>query len=304
MKPAVEGTIAALPDFAAGLPDAKLSDTEFELFRALVYARAGIALGPHKRHLLHARLSRRLRVLGLGSFKAYYDYLMDPVHADEVVRFVNAITTNKTDFFREPHHFTYLAERWARERQAESGRGASRRLRIWCAASSTGEEPYTIAMVLSEAGLVPPAWDLKILASDIDTDVLGQASDGIYPMERTAPIPEPLLKRYFLRRVAGKTEVRVRPELRQLITFRQVNLVASPWPFRGPFDAIFCRNTLIYFDREKQRSILERLVAVLRPGGVLFLGHAESIFGLVEGLTHLGNTIYRRTGGAGQGERT
>lgn len=297
------GTIVTLPDFAAGLPDAKLSDTEFELFRGLVYTHAGIALGPHKRHLLHARLSRRLRALGLGSFKAYYDYLVDPAHADEVVRFVNAITTNKTDFFREPHHFTYLAERWAGERQAEASRGGSRRLRVWCAASSTGEEPYTIAMVLSEAGMVPPAWDLKILASDIDTDVLGQASEGIYSMERVAPIPEPLLKRYFLRRVGEKAAVRVRPELRDLITFRQVNLVECPWPFRGPFDLIFCRNTLIYFDREKQRSILERLVAVLRPGGVLFLGHAESIFGLVEGLTHLGNTIYTRSRTASQGER-
>lgn len=297
------GPLPTLPDFAAGLQNARLSDDEFQLFRSLVYAHAGIALGPHKRHLLHARLSRRLRALGLASFKEYYDYLVDPAHGDEVVRFVNAITTNKTDFFREAHHFAYLKDRWAVERQAEATRGGSRRLRVWCAASSTGEEPYTIAMVLSEAGLVPPAWDLKILASDIDTDVLSAAREGIYSLDRAAPIPESLLKRYFLRRVGEKTEVRARPELRALITFRQVNLVEVPWPFRGPFDVIFCRNTLIYFDRDKQRSILERLVGVLRPGGILFLGHAESIFGLVEGLTHLGNTIYMRSPGTARGER-
>jgi chemotaxis protein methyltransferase CheR len=291
----------AAPPLPAG--DTALSEREFELFRRLIYTRTGIALGPQKRPLLRARLHGRLRALGIASFGEYYRYLTDGAQPGEMTTFINAITTNKTDFFREPHHFSFLSERWAPARRAATVSGESRRIRIWSAACSTGEEAYTLAMVLSEARLVPPLFDMRILASDIDTQVLRHASEGIYARERVAPIPVPLLRRYFLRSTAEPTQLRVRPELRQLVTFRQINLADAHWPIRAHFDVIFCRNALIYFDRPGQRAVLQRLLAVLKPDGLLFLGHAESVFGLEEGLVHLGNTIYTRSSGGAVGRR-
>jgi chemotaxis protein methyltransferase CheR len=281
----------------------EITDREFDLFRRLVHERTGIALGPHKRHLLRARLGRRLRAFGFATFGEYYDYLVDPDAGggEEMTAFINAITTNKTDFFRESHHFDYLAGRWAAERRAEAHRTGRRRLRLWSAACSSGEEPYTLAMTLTEAQLVPPTWDTRILASDIDTDMLEQAAAGIYPLERTAPIAPELLRRYFIRHGTGEAaEVRVRPELRSLITVRRINLADPAWPIRARFDVIFCRNALIYFGRALQKNILERLVSLLEPGGLLFLGHAESVYGLIDGLQHLGNTIYAVAGDAGR----
>jgi chemotaxis protein methyltransferase CheR len=279
------------------LGDLTLPDREFARFRALVYERTGIALGPHKRQLLRARLARRLRAVGLATFAEYYAYLTDPEAggAEEMVHFVNAITTNKTDFFREPHHFEYLLHRWAPARHAEAERGGPRRLRLWSAACSSGEEAYTLAMVLTEARLVPPAWDTRILASDIDTEMLAQAADAVYGPERLAPVPRALAARSFVSRAGRRGgDVRVRPELREMVTLRRINLAEPAWPIRTRFHAILCRNALIYFDRTMQKRILETLVSFLEPGGLLFLGHAESVFGLVDGLTHLGNTIYAR----------
>jgi chemotaxis protein methyltransferase CheR len=292
---------ALLDESTAG--DFVISDREFELFRALVHERTGISLGPHKRHLLRARLGRRLRALGLATFAAYYEYLTDAAGGgDEMVSFINAITTNKTDFFREAHHFEYLGGRWAQARRSDGDRTGRRRLRLWSAASSSGEEVYTLAMVLAEAKLVPPAWDTRLLASDIDTDMLAQTSAAIYPMDRIGPVPPELLKRYFLRRADRLSdEVRIRQELRALVTVRRINLAEAQWPIRTRFDVIFCRNALIYFDRAMQKSILEHLLGYLEPGGLLFLGHAESVYGLVEDLAHLGNTIYARSADVRQG---
>jgi chemotaxis protein methyltransferase CheR len=286
---------------ALGPLELSLTDREFEIFRRLVYERTGIALGPHKRHLLRARLGRRLRALGCTTFSQYHQYLMDPGAggADEMRAFINAITTNKTDFFREGHHFQFLSGPWAEARRADGDRTGRRRLRFWSAACSSGEEPYTLAIVLNEARLVPPLWDTRILASDIDTNVLAQTEGGVYAMERAAPIPRDLLRRYFLHREGPDgEEVRVRPQLQQLLTVRRINLADPVWPLRSRFDVIFCRNALIYFDRTMQKNILERLVSLLEPGGLLFLGHAESVFGLIDGLAHLGNTIYARAGEA------
>jgi len=278
--------------------DLAISDHEFALFRDLVREHAGITLGAHKRHLLRARLGRRLRALGMDTFAEYYQYLTDPElgGAAELITFINAITTHKTDFFREPHHFEYLTRRWASPLRAATERGGQRRLRLWSAACSSGEEPYTLAMVLAEAGLTGPGWDTRILASDIDTDCLAQTESGVYPTDRVTPVRPDLLKRYFLRGTGRYgAEVRVRPELRALVTVRRINLAESTWPIHARFHVIFCRNALIYFDRTMQKAILERLVSFLEPGGLLFLGHAESVFGLVDGLSHLGNTIYART---------
>ena len=289
-------TPAGLPLAGDALGDLPITDREFARFRALVYERTGIALGPHKRHLLRARLGRRLRALGLATFSAYYDYLTHPATGpEEMVAFINAITTNKTDFFREPHHFAFLGGRWAEARRAEAERTGRRRLRLWSAACSSGEEAYTLAMVLSEARLVPPLWDTRILASDIDTEMLAQAAAGVYARERTHPVPPELRARYFVRRRDAEGDaLGVRPELRALVTVRRINLAEPEWPIRTRFDVILCRNALIYFDRPMQRRIVERLVALLGPGGLLVRGHAESLYGLVDGVVHLGQTIYAR----------
>jgi len=278
--------------------DIEVTDREFALFRELIAAQAGITLNEHKRHLLRARLGKRLRDLGLTSFSAYYEYLIQgDTSGEEMIRFINAITTNKTDFFREPHHFRYLEEQWAPTRRALAANRGDRRVRFWSAACSSGEEPYTLAMVLSESLRRESGWDVKILASDLDTDILARAEAGIFPLDRCNAIPAPLLRRYFLRGVGAKAElVKVRRELRELVTFRRINFNDASWPIRCQFDGIFCRNVLIYFNRETQQRILERLLRFLKPDGVLFLGHSESVFGLVDGLQHLGNTIYMQVG--------
>lgn len=280
------------------LQDIEISDREFTLFRELIAVQTGIILNDHKRHLLRARLGKRLRSLGLESFSAYYEYLtQSEPSGQEMMRFINAMTTNKTDFFREPHHFNFLQERWAPARRALAARTSDRTVRFWSAGCSSGEEPYTLAMVLNESLGNEPGWDVKILASDLDTDILARANAGIYPSERIGVIPPSLLKRYFLRGIRDNVGVvKVRRELGDMITFRRINFNDASWPIRSKFDGIFCRNVLIYFSREAQQHILERLLACLKPDGVLFLGHSESIFGLVDGLQHLGNTIYARAG--------
>jgi chemotaxis protein methyltransferase CheR len=282
------------PPAAAPPDDGALTERDFERFRRLAREQAGIALGPHKRPLLRARLDRRLRALGLGSFRAYHAYLTDGRHPEELERFVNALTTNKTAFFREPHHFAFLGGPWAAERQAAAARGGARRLRLWSAACSTGEEAYSLAIALMEARLGPPGWDLRILASDIDTEVLAQAREGVYPAERLVPVPAALRARYFLWRRGTADRVRVRPELGALLTWRRINLADPVWPVRGPLDAILCRNTLIYFDRPTQQALLARFHRLLRPDGVLLLGHSESIIGLSRSFLSLGGTVYRR----------
>jgi chemotaxis protein methyltransferase CheR len=274
--------------------DPPISEAEFEALRALIHAVTGIALGPGKRGLVQARLRRRLRALGLASYGAYYRYLTDGAAVgEELTRFVNAITTNKTEFFREAHHFRHLAEQWAPAVAARAQTGA-RRVRLWSAACSTGEEAYTIAMTAREA--LGPHWDLRILASDVDTEVLARAVEGCYTAAQLAPVPAPLRQRYFTRDAAGGG--RVRDELGALVAFRRINLKDDPWPIRTRFDAIFCRNVLIYFDREGQRRLLGRLAELLVEDGLLFLGHSEGVFGLLEGVRHVGHTIYRKTAGA------
>jgi len=279
-----------------------ITSQEFLLFRDLVYAHTGIALGPHKREMLKARLSRRLTALDLPNFGAYYRYLReeDP-NGEERARFVNAMTTKVTGFFREEHHFKYLTERWVPVRREQALQGGSRRIRIWSAGCSTGEEPYTIALTLRDclaAGLA--SWDVRILASDIDTDALARASRGTYPVERAAPIPERLLARHLLRGTGANAGfLRVRPELQALITFRRINLMEDPWLIHTRFDAIFCRNVLIYFDRPTQQHLVNRLTHLLHEDGLLFLGHSESLHGMCPELEHVENTIYRRVGFAG-----
>jgi chemotaxis protein methyltransferase CheR len=293
-------------DSGEALPEFVLTDSEFELLRRLVLAQTGIALGPHKREMLKARLGRRLRALGLARFLDYYRLLSegDP-GGEELTRFVNAVTTNVTDFFREPHHFRFLAEQWLPRLRQRAGRDGERRLRVWSAGCSTGEEPYTIAFTLREAlGAAAGCWNVRVLASDIDTDALARAAAGVYPAARAATVPPALRRRFLLKGTGANSDlVCVRPEVRGLVAFRRINLIDDPWPVHTSFDAIFCRNVLIYFDRPTQQRLLERLLRFLHDDGLLFLGHSESLNGLFAGMKHLENTVYQRTrsGAAGGG---
>jgi chemotaxis protein methyltransferase CheR len=272
-----------------------LGDKEFEFIRVVMGENAGIVLGPNKRHLVQGRLARRLRELGLPSYEAYCDYLRDS-GPEELVGLINALTTNVTSFFRENHHFEALAETVLPE--AMKRNAASRRLRIWSAGCSTGEEPYCIAMVASEVLPASQRWDLKILATDIDSDVVRHAEAGIYPLERLQSVPAARLKAHF-RKGSGEHsgQVIVKPELRSLITFRTLNLMHT-WPMRGPFDVIFCRNVMIYFDQATRERIVGRFAELLAPGGYLCIGHSESIHGGTAPLRLVGKTIYRRVSGA------
>ncbi len=263
---------------------------DFEHARRLIHERAGIALAEGKTEMVYCRLARRLRSLGLEAFAPYLARLDDPSHP-EWEHFVNALTTNQTEFFREAHHFPVLAEHARR-----SGR---RPLQVWSAAAATGEEPYSIAVALCEAfaSLEPP---VRILATDLDTAVLEKAREGVYALERVASVEPGRLKRFFLKgKGAREGQVRVRPEVRALVDFRWLNLRETGWEIEGSFDAIFCRNVLIYFDKPTQRAVLERLVARLAPEGLYFAGHSESLLHASDLLAPCGRTVYRRAGPAG-----
>ena len=260
---------------------------DFERVRKLIYDHAGIALSPQKEDMVYSRLARRLRVVGLTNFDDYLA-LLERGDESEWESFVNSLTTNLTSFFREEHHFPLLQE-YLRPRMKNT------HLAIWCSAASTGEEPYTLAITVAELfGRIPS--NVKILASDLDTQVLDKARLGVYSLERVEKLPEKLLQKYFLRGSgAQEGQVRVRPELQAMLTFRQVNLLDASWPMRGPFDVIFCRNVMIYFDKETQYAILDKFVPLMAPDGLLFAGHSES-FQQAAALFKLRNrTVYELT---------
>jgi len=270
--------------------DFTLSQAEFDRLRELVREHTGIALSDAKRQLVYGRLARRLRALKLTDFGEYIS-LLESGAGTELEEFTNAITTNLTSFFREPHHFEYLAREML---PAVTRRTGLRRLRLWCCAASTGEEPYSIAMVLREAGEQLYGWDVKVLATDLDSAVLGAGERGVYTAERFQDMDRKRLERFFDQGCgAQEGRFRAREELRNLITFKQLNLMHE-WPMRGPFDAIFCRNVVIYFYKQTQRTLFERMAALQRPGDFLFLGHSESLYRVSERYELIGRTIYRR----------
>lgn len=270
-----------------------LARATFDRLRRLIKERTGISLGDNKVQLVQSRLLSRLQALELSSFEEYVERVSAARDADELRELTNAITTNKTSFFREEHHFEAL--RAVIERAAAAAaRGRPRTLRVWSAACSTGEEPYSIAITLLDAlGAEAPRWDVKILATDIDTDVLATGARGVYAPDRLEGVPEAVAARWF---VAGKGPqaglMRARRPLRALITWRVMNFVEVPWPVRGPFDAIFCRNVLIYFERTTQHDVVTRLVERLAVDGELYLGHSESLVGSRAGLRSLGRTAF------------
>jgi len=276
--------MSALLELAAG---PALGDAEFAFFRDLIHARAGIALKDCKRSLVAARLGRRLRALGLDSFAGYRRHLetSDPSGA-ELALTINCITTNKTSFFREERHFAILADRIP-----AAERAGQKVYRVWSAACSTGEEPYSIAMAALAA---KRPIEVRILASDLDTEVLERARQGVYPMNSLAGMDEEWKRRYFLRGCGEQQGwAKVKPPVREMVTFRHINLVEEVWAIQAQFDAIFCRNVIIYFDRETQRRLFRRLAHYLAPGGLLFLGHAETLFWLDELLVPVEHSVYR-----------
>jgi chemotaxis protein methyltransferase CheR len=272
------------------------TDADFDSLRALARQLAGISLADSKRELVYGRVSRRLRELGMSSFAEYRALLAGMEGDTEIGEFINAVTTNLTAFFREKHHFDYLRDHFLVPRAAAAQ--GERRIRIWCAAASTGEEPYSIAMTVAEAIPDWQRWDIRVLATDLDTNVLRHAEAGVYTEDRMRDMPRALLGKYFVRSGEdGAVRYRVKPELAQMIAFRQLNLI-QPLPMRGPLDAIFCRNVIIYFDKDTQRDLFSRMAPLQRPADLLFLGHSETLFKVSESWKLVGKTVYRRDGAA------
>ncbi|MDB5972786.1 MAG: Chemotaxis protein methyltransferase [Hydrocarboniphaga sp.] len=264
-----------------------LTDGDFRRVCAMIRARAGIALNDSKRDLVYSRLVRRLRACGADSFRAYLDPLEADANADEWQEFTNALTTNLTSFFREEHHFERLAELLAQRQPGEH-------LLLWCAASSTGEEPYSIAITAAEVfGTMKPP--VSILATDIDTQVLATAAEGIYTQDRIEKLSDARRRKFFKRGAGGNQGLcRVNDELRSLVSFRQLNLLGERYPMKGPFRAVFCRNVMIYFDKPTQYTVLSRIAPLLSPEGLLFAGHSESFFHAGDLFESCGRTIYKR----------
>jgi chemotaxis protein methyltransferase CheR len=269
--------------------DYELHDGDFRKIVRMVMDTAGIVLSERKRPFIHSRLGRRLRALGMTDFKEYCLLLEAPDGDEERLNLINAITTNHTAFFREQHHFAYLAKTILPQLAGPQG-DTPGRLRIWSAGCSSGEEPYTIAMTLrQDPGLA--RCDAKILATDLDTNVVAHAADGIYDAERLEAIPAPLRKRFVTE--LPNRRARMNDELRSLITFAPLNLLHK-WPMTGPFDVIFCRNVVIYFDKPTQRTLFDRYAQMLKPNGWLFIGHSESLLDVTDRFDLVGRTIYRR----------
>ncbi|OCQ53694.1 Chemotaxis protein methyltransferase [Photorhabdus australis subsp. thailandensis] len=267
-----------------------MSDAHFERICQFIYQRAGIVLATHKREMVYNRLIRRLRTLGIRDFGQYLFILESDLDSDEWQEFINALTTNLTAFFREAHHFPLLAK------HASKKNGS---YRVWSAAASTGEEPYSIAMTLSDV-LGPRFHRVKIIASDIDTHVLEKARKGVYRLDELRQLTDQQRKRYFFKGTGSyEGYARVRPQIADMVTFQHLNLLDANWPLEGKFDAIFCRNVMIYFDKKTQERILRHFVTLLKPDGLLFAGHSENVTQISREFYLQGQTVY----GVGQARR-
>jgi chemotaxis protein methyltransferase CheR len=262
----------------------QFTDQDFQRIRKLIYERAGIALGENKQELVYSRLARRLRATACKSFAEYLDGLQRG-DAAEWEAFTNSLTTNLTSFFREPHHFPLLAEHLRKQDK-------SRPLTLWCSACSTGEEAYSMAMTALEA-LGSGDHSVHIIASDLDTKVLQTAREGLYRVDAVSKLPQQQVERFFLRGTGLQAGyMQVKPELQKMIDFRCINLLAPVWPIHAPVDAIFCRNVMIYFDKETQFSILRKFAPLLRDNGLLFAGHSENFYHAAAIFKLRGNTVY------------
>lgn len=275
---------------------AVLSDREFKRFSSFIYDEIGIKMPPVKKTMLEARLQKRLKALELRTFEEYGDYVFSSDDKrDELIHLIDVVTTNKTDFFREPAHFDYLVKAAIPTLIDERDAGIRSPLKIWSAGCSTGEEPYTLAMVLSEFSAANPGFHTSILASDISTEVLSKARNAIYTEDRVDTIPLHLKKKYLLKsRDKTKGLVRIVPHLRSMIQFRRLNFMED-FGLHEHMDIIFCRNVIIYFDKQTQERLLNRFCNQLVRGGYLFLGHSETLNGLNVALNPVASTVYRKT---------
>ncbi|RED54073.1 CheR family methyltransferase [Aestuariispira insulae] len=271
------------------------TDADFHKLSKMVYERTGIVLKDHKKNMVYGRISRRLRQLDLDQFKDYLSLLEGQGGAAEIVNFVNAITTNLTNFYREAHHFEHLGKTVVPEAIEAMREQGTRRFRVWSAGCSSGQEPYTIAMTLWEHIPALAQYDARILATDLDTNCLDRGRSGIYPMKQADGIPSDCLKKYCQTGNDPEegTVVMMGDKLKKLIAFKQLNLMGK-WPMKGPFDAIFCRNVMIYFDNETKAELVRRLSALLKPRGWLYIGHSESLLSNAGDLELQGRTVYRR----------
>ncbi|MGJ7520493.1 CheR family methyltransferase [Variovorax sp. LT1P1] len=260
------------------------TDSDFAKVRTLIHRRAGISLGDQKRQMVYSRLSRRLRELGIAEFAAYLAMLESGNDESEWQAFINSLTTNLTSFFREAHHFPVLAEHV---------RKAKEPVTIWCAAASTGEEPYSLAITLIEALGEQKAASARIIATDIDTAVLEKAAAGVFTLEQVERMSPERLRRFFNKGTGGNAgRVRIKPEVAQLVKFSRLNLLDTSWAVKEPVDAIFCRNVMIYFDKPTQNKILERFLPLIKQGGLLFAGHSENASLVNQSFKPLGHTVY------------
>ncbi len=270
----------------------KFTKKDFDFLRKISNARTGIVVTDDKFDMFYARLSRRVRALGFSNFSQYCDFVSSDRAGDEVLELINAVTTNLTAFFRENHHFEFLSKtvlpKLLKENRDE------KKIRIWSAGCSTGEEPYSLAITLKENLPANLHWDIEILATDIDSNVLAKASKGVYMEDRVKDMQKKILHRWFMRgKGSNAGSVRVKPEVRSLINFGQLNLMES-WNAGDIKDVIFCRNVIIYFDRESKTRLVNRYADNLKDGGYLFIGHSESLYKITDRFELIGNTIYQK----------
>lgn len=265
-----------------------MTNKDFKRIVSLAGKYTGIVLGEHKRDMVYGRIARLVRKNRMQKFADYLDFL-EANPERELSEFINAITTNLTSFFRENHHFEVLEKKVLPELKRKNS--DSKRLRIWSAGCSTGPEPYSIAITLKRNAF-PSDWDVKLLATDLDSNVLAKAASGVYPSSEVDGLEDSLVKSYFNKNASGK-EVKVKESVRKLIYFKRLNLL-EPWPMSGPFDIIFCRNVVIYFDKPTQKKLFDHYANMLAPGGYLFIGHSENLHGISDRFQNLGNTVYRK----------
>lgn len=273
----------------------KISDKDFHLFSDLIYEKSGINIQPHKRSLIENRLGREIRRGRFASFKEYYEFVTADASGNEIVALLDAVSTNVTHFFRENKHFDFFREKVIPEWLATNGGAGEKLMRIWSAASSSGEEPYSIAITAEEAMPSRSGASYKVLGTDISTRVLEQAVRGVYREDKVNTVPRPLLMRYFTKSGEnGSTQFSVSEHLKKKVSFQRFNLISESYPFRNPMDVIFCRNVMIYFDKPTQQAIVEKFHRLLKTGGYLFLGHSEGLTGVKHDFRYVMPSVYRK----------
>lgn len=283
----------ALAETQGRKDEPELTAESFEFVRKLIYEHAGIVLEPHKMNMVQRRLKKRLQERELATFEDYCRYLEGPEAPQEIGFTLNALTTNETRLYREKHHFEHLAQTVLPSVAAATPSGVSPRLRIWSAGCSSGEEPHTIAITLCQALKDLKRWDAKILATDIDTDMVAAGRAGVYEDRFMKEVSAPVRKSFFQPVPGQSGHLKANDAVRQLITFKQLNLL-GPWPMKGPFDVIFCRNVVIYFDKPTQRQLFARYAEILKDGGHLYIGHSESLHNVSDRFKPLGQSIYQK----------